>query len=214
MNSKFVIGLTVTLGLTALAVSTLAQGQRGEGRQAGAGFGPSQSSEPQEDQTVSGHSVGRSLSRGAGGQSASADQDPFARVHDVTNLGAQSQGGGFAVGNQGGLFEFSSDSVSQPFVRWSRSPEENKLAQSAAKLAKLLGDAKSGSERDELKDQLNKVLESQFDLRQKHHADEISALEARVKKLRNLLERRQESRREIVAKRLEQISSEAQGLGW
>jgi hypothetical protein len=211
MNSKLVIGLSVMLGLTALAVSTLAQGERG--RQAGAGFGQNQSSDTQADQSGRARPVVRSLSRGAG-QSASADQDPFARLHDLTDLAAQSQAGGFAVGGQGGLFEFSSDSASQPFVRWSHSPEENKLAQTAAKVAKALGEAKSDSEKDKLKDQLNKVLESQFDLRQKRHADEISALEARVKKLRNLLDRRQENRREIVAKRLEQILSEAQGLGW
>jgi hypothetical protein len=126
-------------------------------------------------------------------ESSSADQDPFAPLR----AGRSDD----------------SEWSERPYTLWVKN-DEAKLAQSAAKLARTLGEAKSDAERDKLKDQLNKVVESQFDLRQKRHANEIAELEARVKKLKDLLAKRQENRREIVSKRLEQILSEAQGLGW
>ena len=61
---------------------------------------------------------------------------------------------------------------------------------------------------------MNELLEKQFSLRQKRHQEEIAGLEAKVKKLKELLEKRQENRREIISKRLDQILSNAEGLGW
>jgi hypothetical protein len=94
------------------------------------------------------------------------------------------------------------------------SPEENRLDHSVDELAKKLGDAKSDEERSKIKTQLSEILENQFDLRQKRHLEEIKALEAKVKKLKDLVEKRQENRRGIVAKRLDLILSDAEGLGW
>jgi hypothetical protein len=115
----------------------------------------------------------------------------------------------------------SADKANVPFViaghphsMFALSSEEAGLTQSAEQLAHQLSAAKSDSERDKIKVQLVDVLEKQFDLRQRRHTDEIAALEAQVKKLRSLVEKRQENRREIVAKRLDQILSDAQGLGW
>jgi hypothetical protein len=42
----------------------------------------------------------------------------------------------------------------------------------------------------------------------------ILAIDAQVKKLKELVRARTENRREIVSRRLEQIVREAQGLGW
>jgi hypothetical protein len=92
--------------------------------------------------------------------------------------------------------------------------EEASLAQKATSLAKQLGTVKSDDDRDKLKTELSTVLEKQFDLRQKRHQKEIDSLETQVKKLKNLVDKRQENRREIIAKRLEQIQREADGLGW
>jgi hypothetical protein len=92
--------------------------------------------------------------------------------------------------------------------------EEANLTHKATDLAKRLGAGKSDDDRDKLKSELASVLEKQFDLRQKRHQKEIDSLEAQVKKLKNLFEKRQENRREIIAKRLEQILREADGLGW
>jgi hypothetical protein len=98
-------------------------------------------------------------------------------------------------------------------AQWAQS-EAGYLGQTISKLAHALVEAKSDSERDKLKNQLTETLEKVFDLRQKRHAKEIADLEAQVKKLKDLVQRRQENRRDIVAKRLDQIVSDSQGLGW
>jgi hypothetical protein len=87
------------------------------------------------------------------------------------------------------------------------SPEINQVMQQ-------IGETKSDSDRDKLKTKLSDLLEKQFDVRQKRHEKEIEALEAQVKKLKELVQKRQENRRDIVAKRLEQLVRDAQGLGW
>jgi len=105
-----------------------------------------------------------------------------------------------------------------PDQRWiahmNLSGEESSIAHEADQLARQLGEAKSDSDRDKLKVKLGEVLEKQFEQRQKRHEGEIAELEAQVKKLKDLVARRQENRREIVARRLEQVLRESQGLGW
>jgi hypothetical protein len=92
--------------------------------------------------------------------------------------------------------------------------EEMDLARQAQNLVRQLGEAKGDAEKDKIKTKLNEVLEKQFDLRQKRHTSEIEALESQVKKLKELVEKRKENRKEIVSKRLDQLQREAQGLGW
>jgi hypothetical protein len=94
------------------------------------------------------------------------------------------------------------------------SGEEANLMRQAEQLARRLADAKSDSDRDKIKGDLRDMLEKQFELRQRRHEQEIEALEAQVKKLKDLVRRRSDNRREIVAKRLDQIVSDAEGLGW
>jgi hypothetical protein len=101
-----------------------------------------------------------------------------------------------------------------PVFSGGQSQEEATLANQAAKVARQLGGTKSDTDRDKLKTQLSTILEKQFELRQERHKKEIESLESQVKKLRDLVDKRQENRREIVAKRLDQILQEAQGLGW
>jgi hypothetical protein len=91
--------------------------------------------------------------------------------------------------------------------------EEGELAQKTQELVKQLAKAE-GEKREKIKDQLTETLGKQFDVRQKRHQDEIAALEKQLKKLRDLVEKRKENRREIVSKRLEQVVREAEGLGW
>ena len=95
-----------------------------------------------------------------------------------------------------------------------KSDEEASLANEADQLAQQLGAAKSDAEKDKTKTRLREVLEKQFDSRQRRQEAEIEALEAQVKKLKELVQKRQENRREIVSKRLDQILRDAQGLGW
>jgi hypothetical protein len=82
------------------------------------------------------------------------------------------------------------------------------------KLARQLAKAKTDAEREGLRSKLNDLLEKQFDERQKKHKAESEALEAQVKKLKELIATRNENRREIISRRLEQIVRDAQGLGW
>jgi len=92
--------------------------------------------------------------------------------------------------------------------------EEAGLAHESDQLARKLGDAKSDTDRSKIKEDLAQILEKQFDLRQKRHLDEIKALEEKIKKLKGLVDKRQENRREIVSNRLDQIMRDAMGLGW
>jgi hypothetical protein len=98
---------------------------------------------------------------------------------------------------------------------WDKQPsrEELELAKQSAKLIKQLGKAE-GESKDKIKTQLTETLGKQFDLRQKRHEAEIAALEAQLKKLKELVQKRQENRREIIGKRLDQLVREADGLGW
>ncbi len=81
-------------------------------------------------------------------------------------------------------------------------------------LVQQLKDAKSESQVEKIKGQLDEALEKSFAMRQKRHTQEIEELEAKVKTLKELVAKRQEKRREIVANRREQILRDAQGLGW
>jgi hypothetical protein len=80
-------------------------------------------------------------------------------------------------------------------------------------LVKQFAKAK-GEEREKIKAKLSDALEKAFDLRQKRHQEEIAALEAQVSKLKELVQKRQANRGEIVTKRFEQLVREAEGLGW
>jgi hypothetical protein len=82
------------------------------------------------------------------------------------------------------------------------------------KLARQLAKAKTEGERENLRGKLNDLLEKQFDERQKKHKAESEALETQVKKLKDLIATRNENRKEIINRRLEQIVRDAQGLGW
>jgi hypothetical protein len=97
---------------------------------------------------------------------------------------------------------------------WKYQAEEQSLLREANDLVRKLGEAKTDNDKEKVKGKLGDVLEKQFDLRQKRHNQQIEALEAQVKKLKELVEKRKENRKEIVSKRLDQLQREAQGLGW
>jgi hypothetical protein len=88
------------------------------------------------------------------------------------------------------------------------------LAREATDLMRQLGDAKGDADREKVKARLSEVLEKQFDPRQKRHTSQIEALENRVKKLKELVQTRQENRRDIIRQHLDQLDRDAQGLGW
>jgi hypothetical protein len=99
---------------------------------------------------------------------------------------------------------------------WWRQPgaEEAGLAKRAEELIHQLEAASTDLQRSEIKAKLSDILTKTFDARQNWHRKEIEALEAKVVKLKDLVNKRQASREEIVTRKLEQLVRDAQGLGW
>jgi hypothetical protein len=92
--------------------------------------------------------------------------------------------------------------------------QDQQLEQEVQSLARQLADSDDDKQRAELKDKLAAALEKQFDAQQKLRQLEISRIEARVQKLRDLVRKRTESRRKIIDNRFEQLLNDAEGLGW
>src|SRR5205823_5847514 len=97
---------------------------------------------------------------------------------------------------------------SSALVASAQPPQPSNPARHADQLARQRGEAGSDADRDKLRAKLGEVLEKQFDQRQRRHEAEIEALEAQVKKFKDLVQRRQENRREIIGRRLEQVLRE------
>ncbi len=91
--------------------------------------------------------------------------------------------------------------------------EEMRLEHESQDLAKQLGKAE-GDNREKIRTKLTETLGKQFDARQKRHEAEIAALEAKIKKLKEMVQKRQDNRREIISRRMEQLVRDAEGLGW
>jgi hypothetical protein len=174
----------LTLGLGAVAVAALAQPPDGEVR-----------SRPVPRGRFDEASVVRSTE-------VVGSSGPYAVPPPVTVPGPEAMGlGRFGVRHVVG-------------AAWPVSPEEAAIAQQAEQAAHRVSEAKSDSDRDKAKSDLRELLEKQFDLRQQRHEKEITALETQVKKLKDLVRKRTDNRREIVSKRLDQVLNDAEGLGW
>lgn len=100
-------------------------------------------------------------------------------------------------------------------------PETNELTsqdqqfeQEVQSLERQLAATDDEKAKADLKEKLAAALEHQFDAQQKLRQLEISRIEARVQKLRGLVQKRTESRRKIIDNRLEQLLNDAEGLGW
>ena len=91
--------------------------------------------------------------------------------------------------------------------------EEMELDQQCHSLVQQLEKAE-GVNKDKIKTRLTEMLGKQFDFRQKRHESEITALEAQVKKLKEIVQKRQENRKEIIGKRFDQLLRDSEGLGW
>lgn len=70
------------------------------------------------------------------------------------------------------------------------------------------------TDRKALEGELTNVLTETFVARQAAHEKEVAALERKVRRLREQLDRRKERQAEIVDFRLKQLLREAEGLGW
>ena len=93
----------------------------------------------------------------------------------------------------------------------------NDEANANREVAKLMNDyskADGDAQRAKVKLSLTAALEKEFDLQQKRRELELTALEARLKTVRELMQRRSSERQTIVEKRADQLLREADGLGW
>lgn len=81
---------------------------------------------------------------------------------------------------------------------------------------KLLADyaAAADDAKPEVKTRLQESLRKQFEARQQERNHEITELEAQVKRLRDLHQKREAAKEEIVGSRLSQLVRSAEGLGW
>ncbi|MHB8952968.1 MAG: DUF1559 family PulG-like putative transporter [Pirellulaceae bacterium] len=70
------------------------------------------------------------------------------------------------------------------------------------------------TERQAIKADLTKALERQFDVQQQRRMQELAEIEGRVRKLRDLIDKRNQAKQSIVSKRCDQLLSELDGLGW
>lgn len=81
-------------------------------------------------------------------------------------------------------------------------------------LLEQLRNAESAGDRSPLLEKLSQTVKEHFEIRQQIRAKELEALEARVKKLRDLHEKREDNKAEIVKDRVDQLVRDAEGLGW
>ena len=84
----------------------------------------------------------------------------------------------------------------------------------ALNLTKQLSDAKTDGDKEKIKEKLKELLLKQFDEKQKRHEKELEALEAQVKKLKEMVGKRQDNKKDIVEERMKQLQRDALGLGW
>jgi hypothetical protein len=137
--------------------------------------------------------------------------------HDQHGAIAGQPGNDFGKGPMMGMMPTTFTAPKTNWMGYSFTPassEEMELSNQVDALVAKLGESKSDTDKDTIKTQLNEALAKQFDQRQKRHEAEIAGLEAKVKKLKELVARRQESRRDIIAKRLDQVLRDSEGLGW
>ncbi len=97
--------------------------------------------------------------------------------------------------------------------RMGMNQEEMQLLHESEELVKQLGKAE-GDNKEKIRSKLTETLGKQFDARQKRHETEITNLEAKIKKLKDMVQKRQDNRREIISRRMEQLVRDAEGLGW
>lgn len=92
--------------------------------------------------------------------------------------------------------------------------DDQALEHETRKLLEQLRDAESAGDRSDLLEQVSQTVEQQFGIRQQIRAKELEALEARVRKLRELHDKREEAKADIIARRIEELTRAAEGLGW
>ncbi len=122
-------------------------------------------------------------------------------------LGGAAPGRFLVVGNPGAGTMNSTFEASDGLV-------QVELSRRAEALVSQYGETSEDAQRQKIKTDLSEILAEQFNLQQKIREDEVTQIEARVKKLRELIEKRKAAQKSIIENRLEQLLRDAEGLGW
>jgi hypothetical protein len=88
------------------------------------------------------------------------------------------------------------------------------LARKSEDLVAQYAATEDDEQRGGIKTLLAELLAQQFSVQQQLRERELARVEARVKKLRELTQKRREAQQTIVEQRLDQLLREADGLGW
>jgi hypothetical protein len=88
------------------------------------------------------------------------------------------------------------------------------LSRKSEQLAAQYGAAKEDDKKSQLRTQLREALEKQFELQEQRRQEELAQIEARLKSLRELMQKRKDARQTIIDRRLDQLLRDAEGLGW
>lgn len=93
---------------------------------------------------------------------------------------------------------------------------DHELEQASRKLVSQLAQSpeNDAESRDQLKAKLRETLDKQFEAQIKLRETEVARIEERVKKLRDMINKRSAARKTIVDRRQQQLIDEAEGLGW
>jgi hypothetical protein len=96
----------------------------------------------------------------------------------------------------------------------SAGPESIETSHLIEEAAAALHDAKDDEAKADAKAKLSDLLNKYFEDDMKRRQDELAKIEARLKKLRELLDKRREKQREIIDLQMKVLQNEADGLGF
>ncbi len=91
--------------------------------------------------------------------------------------------------------------------------QEMELDRRSHELAGEYRDA-STSQREDIKKDIEKVVDQQFEVRQQHRQLGLKRLEQELQQVRNSIERRNQARKQIVEKRVAELLGQEEDLGF
>ncbi|HXT58816.1 MAG TPA: hypothetical protein VN699_09270, partial [Pirellulales bacterium] len=202
MRSFKILGVA---GCAALGVAALIVGARAWGQDAAA---RGQDTRPVAEEAVPEEAPVGGNTPASEGQSSARESAPSVGLSGTAPARPRYNGlfGSSGAGNQAvaHLFELSGGQLQQA---------DAQLTQQTEALASQYGEASKDEDREKIKAELSELLAKQFSIQQQIREDEVAQIEARVKKLRELIEKRKAAQQSIIKQRFEQLLRDAEGLG-
>jgi hypothetical protein len=158
------------------------------------------------------------------GQPLGLAQAPPAGAEAGTDLGGMYGLGGSSYGGEGDFYgaEMGEGGMgagmgSMGYGMGSTMPGQDAHHELQVRLNPVLNrlrDAKDDKQKDAIKGELSKILDSYFEQDMQWRSSEIESIEQRVQRLRNQLQRRRQAKEEILQLQLKVLENEAAGLGF